>query len=127
MGIRASAAAVAVVLALTGCAVVRRASLAPGGIGEPNGASVEPARSTDGSITAFASTASNLVPGDTNGVSDVFVRDANGVVARERRVERHPGKRSELTPEYVRQRQPAHSRWPRSRTPTRRSTTSSPE
>jgi Tol biopolymer transport system component len=31
--------------------------------------------SRDGRFTAFASTASDLVPGDTNGASDVFVRD----------------------------------------------------
>lgn len=31
--------------------------------------------STDGRFVAFTSTASNLVPGDTNGTTDVFVRD----------------------------------------------------
>src|SRR5438309_1923695 len=31
--------------------------------------------SADGRYVAFTSAASNLVPGDTNGVSDVFVRD----------------------------------------------------
>jgi Tol biopolymer transport system component len=34
-----------------------------------------PAISADGRIIAFQSSASNLVPGDTNGVDDVFVRD----------------------------------------------------
>ena len=34
-----------------------------------------PAISSDGRYVAFASTATNLVPGDTNGLSDVFVRD----------------------------------------------------
>ncbi|MFO1049929.1 MAG: hypothetical protein U1E52_18765 [Geminicoccaceae bacterium] len=34
-----------------------------------------PAISADGRFVAFSSLASNLVPGDTNGVSDVFVRD----------------------------------------------------
>ena len=38
------------------------------------GASV-PAISADGRYVAFSSTAANLVPGDTNGVKDVFVRD----------------------------------------------------
>jgi len=40
-----------------------------------DGASRNPAVSGDGSVVAFESTAGNLVPGDTNGVSDVFVRD----------------------------------------------------
>ncbi len=34
-----------------------------------------PAISADGRYTAFTSNADNLVPGDTNGTSDVFVRD----------------------------------------------------
>ena len=74
---------VALLLAvLAGCAVIQRASVAPGGNGEPNGASTEVGLSGDGSVTAFASTANNLVAGDTNGVSDVFVRDAAGLVTR---------------------------------------------
>jgi hypothetical protein len=40
-----------------------------------NGASLEPAISADGSIVAFTSMASNLVPNDANLISDVFVRD----------------------------------------------------
>lgn len=40
-----------------------------------NGPSVSPSLSTDGRFVAFQSLASNLVPGDTNGVSDIFVRD----------------------------------------------------
>ncbi len=67
---------------LSSCAVIARTSVAPGGNGEPNGASVEPALSIDGSVTAFASTASNLVPGDTNGVSDVFIRENAGAITR---------------------------------------------
>jgi Tol biopolymer transport system component len=39
-----------------------------------NGASEAPELSGDGRTIAFSSTASNLVPGDTNGVSDTFVR-----------------------------------------------------
>jgi hypothetical protein len=42
---------------------------------DPNGASGSPAISADGRLVAFASEASNLVAGDTNGVADVFVRD----------------------------------------------------
>src|SRR5213595_159425 len=42
---------------------------------EGNGGSGGPAISADGRFVAFASYASNLVPGDTNGVADVFVHD----------------------------------------------------
>ncbi len=42
---------------------------------DADGDSKSPSVSTDGSVVAFESSASNLVPGDTNGVSDVFVRD----------------------------------------------------
>ena len=41
---------------------------------EGNGASVYPSISADGPLVAFSSSASNLVPNDTNGASDVFVR-----------------------------------------------------
>ncbi len=40
-----------------------------------NGTSGECAISADGRYVAFSSSASNLVPGDTNGKTDVFVRD----------------------------------------------------
>ncbi len=40
-----------------------------------NGVSGESAITPDGRYVAFASTASNLVPGDTNGIQDIFVRD----------------------------------------------------
>ena len=40
-----------------------------------NGPSYQPALSTDGRFVAFRSEASNLVPGDTNGKADIFVRD----------------------------------------------------
>jgi Tol biopolymer transport system component len=40
-----------------------------------NGASTEPSISSNGRYVAFTSAADNLVPGDTNGVADVFVRD----------------------------------------------------
>ena len=40
-----------------------------------NGDSWAPAISSDGRYVAFSSSASNLVPGDTNGSYDVFVRD----------------------------------------------------
>ncbi len=41
----------------------------------PNSFSRSPAISADGRYVGFSSTASNLVSGDTNGLSDVFVRD----------------------------------------------------
>src|SRR5690349_20321938 len=40
-----------------------------------NGASSQASVSADGRFVAFTSTASNLVPGDTNGLADIFVRD----------------------------------------------------
>jgi len=40
-----------------------------------NGECRNPSISADGRYVAFQSVATNLVPGDTNGVSDVFVRD----------------------------------------------------
>jgi hypothetical protein len=42
---------------------------------EANAASGAPSLSADGRFVAFDSLATTLVPGDTNGVSDVFVRD----------------------------------------------------
>ncbi|MDP8911926.1 MAG: hypothetical protein M3M94_07670, partial [Actinomycetota bacterium] len=46
-----------------------------GASGQANGKSQAPTVSADGNLVAFESSASNLVSGDTNGVSDVFVRD----------------------------------------------------
>lgn len=43
--------------------------------GQPNGSSAAPAISADGRYVAFASWATDLVPGDTNGWVDIFVRD----------------------------------------------------
>jgi hypothetical protein len=51
-----------------------RVSTATGG-GQGNGSSFVPAISADGRYIAFYSDASNLVPDDTNGARDVFVRD----------------------------------------------------
>lgn len=48
----------------------------PSGSGQANGTSnVRPSVSGDGRFVAFASDASNLVPGDANGFRDVFLRD----------------------------------------------------
>jgi hypothetical protein len=54
--------------------ITRRASVASDG-SAANGASWSPRLSGDGRFVAFTSAASNLVPGDTNGVEDVFVHD----------------------------------------------------
>jgi Tol biopolymer transport system component len=53
---------------------VARVSLDETG-GDADGASTNRSISQDGRYVAFASEASNLVPGDMNGFSDVFVRD----------------------------------------------------
>lgn len=66
------------------CTSVRISAGAPFGIErvsissegqQANARSSGGAMSADGRYAAFASNASNLVPGDTNGVGDVFVRD----------------------------------------------------
>ena len=54
--------------------VTTRVSISSGGR-QPNGPSALPAISADGRYVAFQSFASNLVRGDTNGLTDVFVRD----------------------------------------------------
>ncbi|MBL8863863.1 MAG: PD40 domain-containing protein [Planctomycetes bacterium] len=51
-----------------------RASEGAGGV-EADGASQAAAISDDGRFVAFESEATNLVPGDTNGLTDVFVHD----------------------------------------------------
>jgi Tol biopolymer transport system component len=43
--------------------------------GSANGYSTDPVMTPDGRYVAFISSASNLVPSDTNGIPDVFVRD----------------------------------------------------
>jgi Tol biopolymer transport system component len=61
---------------------VERVSVATGGR-QANGPSFEPALSADGRYVAFESFASNLVPGDANRRSDVFVHDrATGATRR---------------------------------------------
>ena len=49
---------------------------------EPNGSSFNPSASANGTRVAFESNASNLVSGDTNGMTDVFVRAAPGFTQR---------------------------------------------
>lgn len=58
-------------------ALTLRVSLAQDGA-QGNGASINPMVSGDGQRISFESLASNLVAGDTNGVSDVFVRELGG-------------------------------------------------
>jgi Tol biopolymer transport system component len=60
---------------ITGTTV--RASVASGGA-QGNSDSISAVLSDDGNRVAFASSASNLVSGDTNGAFDVFVRDVTG-------------------------------------------------
>ncbi len=71
-----------------GTGKTQRVSVAQGG-GQADGASIAPAMSADGRFVVFASEATNLVPGDTNGVMDIFVRDrAKGET---RRLSEKPG------------------------------------
>jgi hypothetical protein len=55
-----------------GGAGVSRVSVGAGGE-EANGSSITPSMSADGRCVAFASAATNLWPGDTNGVNDIYV------------------------------------------------------
>ena len=55
---------------------IDRVSVSSVGI-QADGNSEEPAISSDGSIIAFISEATNLVPGDTNDAQDIFVNDLN--------------------------------------------------
>ena len=65
----------ALILGSTGWAqVTQRVSISSSGA-QSNGGSGPSSLSADGRYVAFASSASNLVAGDTNGYSDVFVRD----------------------------------------------------
>ena len=63
-----------VAVLLPGCAYISRASESTTGV-QGDSASWFPSISADGRWVAFQSLASNLVPGDTNDVIDVFVRD----------------------------------------------------
>jgi Tol biopolymer transport system component len=53
----------------------KRVSVASDGAEGVGGASTQPAISADGRYVAFVSEATNLVPGDTNGLADIFVHD----------------------------------------------------
>lgn len=61
---------------------ITRASVSSSGA-EADGASYSPSLSGDGRYVTFHSSATNLVPGDTNGATDVFVHDiSSGVTHR---------------------------------------------
>jgi hypothetical protein len=51
----------------------KRVSVGPGGV-QGNDASYDPSISADGRFVALQALATNLVPGDTNKLLDVFVR-----------------------------------------------------
>lgn len=57
-------------------------SVSTTGFGGANGDANYPSISSNGQFIAFASRASNLVAGDTNGAIDVFVRDVNAGITR---------------------------------------------
>jgi Tol biopolymer transport system component len=57
--------------------ITQRISLGPNSV-QGNAESASPALSAGGRVVAFTSSASNLVPGDTNGQPDVFVRTLVG-------------------------------------------------
>jgi len=62
--------------------ITTRVSTDSGGL-ESNNTSKQPAISADGRYVAFDSDASNLVAGDTNGVSDIFLKDTlTGITTR---------------------------------------------
>jgi Tol biopolymer transport system component len=68
--------------------------------GEPgNGASSNPSVSADGRFIAFESGASNLVPGDTNYRSDIFVRDRSPVAPPDLRIVINDGARYACSPD----------------------------
>ena len=61
----------------SGCDLLARVTVpfAGNSLSPTNGASWDPALSGDARFVAFESSATDLVPGDTNGVVDLFVRD----------------------------------------------------
>ncbi len=67
---------------------------------EANGNSLYPPLSGDGRILAYASLASKLVADDTNGVSDIFVK--NLLTGRLRRVHQEHGQRLDQPDQHAR-------------------------
>jgi hypothetical protein len=72
---RWGAIAVTATIGLLAAACQPATLVSVGGQGQANGTSNQAALNGDGSIVAFESNATNLVPGDTKGFQDVFVRD----------------------------------------------------
>jgi Tol biopolymer transport system component len=72
--LRSVVLAVVLVLLLSSCTWIARASVSRTG-GDANGGSEKPALDGDGRFLVFMSVASNLVANDTNGAADIFVRD----------------------------------------------------
>ena len=69
--------------AATAAPITERVSVSSAEVQANGGAWDQMAVSADGRYVVFVSDASNLVPGDTNGVSDVFLRDrAMGTIER---------------------------------------------
>jgi Tol biopolymer transport system component len=66
---------VALLPVLSGCAWITRASVNQDGIEGNSGSDGRPFLNADGRYVVFGSSASNLVPGDTNNAYDTFVRD----------------------------------------------------
>ncbi len=60
---------------LAAAQTISRANVDSGGAQAVNGLSTNPSVSADGRYVAFESQATNLVPGDTNQLSDIFVKD----------------------------------------------------
>lgn len=60
---------------------ITRASVGAGGV-QADGPSITPSISADGRCVAFASAATNLLPGDTNGVLDIYVACDGAVTCR---------------------------------------------
>jgi Tol biopolymer transport system component len=56
--------------------------ISTGASGEANGASITPAISADGHCVAFATAATNLLPGDTNNQTDVYVSCDGAITCR---------------------------------------------
>ena len=71
--------------------IVERVSVRADGAESEGGSSFDAALSAEGRLIAFTSDASNLVDGDTNAASDVFVRDV--VTAAVERISVGPGGR----------------------------------
>src|SRR4051794_4170651 len=73
--IRHFAVLAAVIVATSGCAWVNRVGVSTAGDQPASGTTTGTDVSRDGRYVVFSSDAPNLVPNDTNGMSDVFLRD----------------------------------------------------